>query len=150
MYCCPALSPHNSMQSRFFSARAVLQEYPFPFLPPLSLKSDEGQADLEVFLRTWGPVCYSNPGSPFLLLALTPASHRSLPGQEYPSVPRAAQGQLLLSFHHSVSCLIQRPRLFRQGINRGFAQLMLLPVPLWLANSGSYSQSNNSHTHTHT
>lgn len=56
---------------------------------------------------------------PSFFWALTPASQSSLPDQEYPSVPGAAHGRLLLSFHHSISCLIQRPRLFRQGIYRG-------------------------------
>lgn len=71
-------------------------------------------------------MCCSSPQSPPFpfFLALTPLS---LPDLEYPSVPGAARGRLLLSFHHSVSWLIRRARLFRKGIYQGLPQWTPLP-----------------------
>lgn len=96
---------------------------PFPLaLSPVSCK---GQADLTGFQDHKG-CCVIPTQSPlpcfFLLLfgALNPSISYQSPAPGAPSVPGAAKGRLLLSFHHCVSLLIPWPRLFRVSVCRGF------------------------------
>lgn len=113
--------------------------------------SDAGQADLEVYPSTQILLCCSNPLDPcpptppftFILQILTRGCLLAAPGTGLPSVPGAANEWPLLSFHHSVSQLIRRPRLFSGGIFRA------LPGGSWCqqhCSCGDFIQQRNSIT----